>query len=67
MTTDNGVAGGLTLVLDGNTLETLNAGSKAMNSSRGSGLNSTIVKSIDGETVIGNGTGGGLAFNQAHV
>ena len=63
VTTDNGVAGDLTLVLDGNILETLNAGSKAMNLT-GSGLNSTIVTSINGGTVIGNGTGGGLAFNQ---
>ena len=63
LTTDGGTAGELTLILNGNTLETLAAGSKAM-SITGSALNSTTIRSMNGGTVIGNGTGGGLQFSR---
>lgn len=62
-TKDSGVAGELLLSLDGNTLQSTGAGSKAL-SLIGSGLNSTIVQSMDGGTVIGNGIGGGVEFNR---
>ncbi|EDY17372.1 Parallel beta-helix repeat protein [Chthoniobacter flavus Ellin428] len=62
LTTDGG-NGKLTLVLDGNTIETLAGGAPAM-SITGSTLNSTIVKSMNGGTVVANGTGGGVVFNQ---
>ena len=61
-TNDNGNSGNLLLTLDGNTLQSTNAGSKALHVI-GGGLNSTIIKSMNGGTVIG-GTGGGVQFNQ---
>ncbi|MDR3406765.1 MAG: inverse autotransporter beta domain-containing protein [Chthoniobacter sp.] len=63
LTTDGGTAKELTLVLDGNTIETLAGGAKAI-SVTGGALNSTIVKSINGLTVTANGTGGGVLFNR---
>jgi hypothetical protein len=60
---DGGTAKELTLVLDGNTIETLAGGAPAIDLI-GSGLNSTIVKSMNGGTVTGNGAGGGLSFNR---
>jgi hypothetical protein len=63
VTTDGGHAKELTLVLDGDTIQTLNGGSEAIDVT-GSALNSTIVKSMNGGTVIGNGTGGGVFFHE---
>jgi len=62
-TTDGGTAGELSLVLNGNTLQTTGAGSLAMNIA-GSGLNSTTINFFNGVTVTGNGTGGGILFNR---
>ena len=62
-TTDGGHAGELSLVLDGNTLETNTGGNFAL-SVTGSGLNSTTINSMNGGTVIANGAGGGVLFNQ---
>ena len=62
-TVDSGNAGELVLTLDGNTLQSLNAGSKAL-SVLGGGLNSTIVTSMNGGTVIGGANSGGVVFNQ---
>ena len=62
-TRDSGVAGELVLLLNQNTLESVNSGSLAL-SVLGGGLNSTIIQSMSGDTVIGNGTGGGVLFNQ---
>ncbi len=61
-TADNGNAGNLLLTLDGNTLQSVNGGSLAL-SIKGGGLNSTIIQSMNGGTVIG-GTGGGVLFDQ---
>lgn len=61
-TVDNGNSGSLLLTLDGNTLQSLNGGSQAL-SIKGGGLNSTIIQSMNGGTVIG-GTGGGVLFDQ---
>ncbi|MBS0206166.1 MAG: right-handed parallel beta-helix repeat-containing protein [Planctomycetes bacterium] len=61
---DSGTAGELTLTLDGNTYASEGVGSKAINVV-GSGLNSTIVASMNGGTVNNNNTnGGGVNFNQ---
>ncbi len=62
-TVDSGNAGELVLTLDGNTLQSLNAGSKAL-SVLGGGPNSTIVASMNGGTVIGGANSGGVVFNQ---
>ena len=62
-TRDSGVAGELLLTLDGNTIQTVNSGSLAM-SIVGSGLNSTIVQSMAGGTIIGGGNSGGVQFDQ---
>ncbi|MEZ0277433.1 MAG: beta strand repeat-containing protein, partial [Roseimicrobium sp.] len=61
--TDSGVAGELTLILNGNTYESTTAGGKAINVV-GSGLDSTTIRSMNGGTVIGNGVGGGVLFDQ---
>jgi hypothetical protein len=61
--TDSGTAGELVFNLNGNTLQTTGAGSRAINLV-GSGANSTIVASMSGGTVIGNGVGGGLLFDR---
>lgn len=62
-TVDSGVAGELTLILDGNTYESTLAAGKALNIV-GSGLDSTTIRSMAGGTVIGNGTGGGINFER---
>lgn len=62
-TVDSGSSGELLLTFDGNTLQSLNAGSKAL-SVLGGGLNSTIIQSMSGGTVIGGATSGGVLFNQ---
>jgi hypothetical protein len=62
-TVDSGASGELLLTLDGNTLQSLNAGSKAL-SILGGGQNSTIVQSMNGGTVIGGANSGGVLFNQ---
>ena len=62
-TTDGGHVGELSLVLDGNTLQTTSGSSLAM-SIVGSALNSTTVNSFNGVTVTGSATGGGgILFN----
>ncbi|MEI8380274.1 MAG: hypothetical protein WCJ09_09110 [Planctomycetota bacterium] len=61
-TSDNGNSGNLLLTLDGNSLQSTNGGSLAL-SVKGGGLNSTIIQSMNGGTVIG-GTGGGVLFDQ---
>jgi hypothetical protein len=63
VTTDGGTAAELVLNLNGNTIETTGAGSLAMRLT-GSGADSTIVASMSGGTVIGNGVGGGLLFDR---
>ena len=62
VTTDGGHAGELVLVLDGNTLQT-NTGGNLTLSVTGSALNSTIVQSMNADTITANGAGGGVAFN----
>lgn len=62
-TVDSGNAGELVLSLDGNSLQSLNAGSKAL-SVLGGGLNSTIITSMNGGTVVGGANSGGVVFNQ---
>lgn len=62
-TRDSGIAGELVLILDGNTLQGVNGGALALDVA-GSGLNSTIVQSMNGGTVVGNGTNGGVRFNR---
>ncbi|MEK6262235.1 MAG: right-handed parallel beta-helix repeat-containing protein [Planctomycetota bacterium] len=64
-TVSSDVIGELVLTLDGNTLQSLNGGSLAL-SVNSSGLNSTIVRSMNGGTVIGNGTAGGVLFNRVN-
>lgn len=61
LTTDTGVAGELLLSLNGNSFES--TGSLAVNVT-GSGANSTIIQSMNGGTVVGNGLGGGALFQQ---
>ena len=59
--TDSGTAGELVLTLDGNTIQS--TGNVAMNITGGA-LNSTIITSMNNNTVVGNGLGGGVIFNQ---
>lgn len=61
LTTDTGVAGELLMSLNGNSFES--TGSLAVNVT-GSGANSTIIQSMNGGTVVGNGLGGGALFQQ---
>ena len=58
---DSGTAGELVLTLDGNTLQSTNT--VAMNLS-GSALNSTIIQSMNGGTIIGGASSGGVDFNR---
>ena len=62
-TTDSAAAKALLLTLDGNTLQAVNPGNLAL-SVKGNGLNSTIIKSMNGGTIIGNGASGGAKFNR---
>ena len=61
-TVDNGNSGSLLLTLDGNILKSVNGGSLAL-SIKGGGLNSSIIQSMNGGTVLG-GTGGGVLFDR---
>jgi hypothetical protein len=61
-TTDGGAAGSLVLSLNNNTFES-GTGVFAVEMV-GSGLNSTIVTSLDSNTVTANGTGGGMLFDR---
>ncbi|MCC6755990.1 MAG: hypothetical protein IT199_06425, partial [Solirubrobacterales bacterium] len=63
MSNDSGTVGELVLTLDGNTLETTGGGNQAMLIT-GSALNSTIIRSMNGGTVIGGANSGGVLFNQ---
>lgn len=61
-TKDSGNAKELLLTLDGNTLQSVNGGSLALDIV-GNGANSTIIQSMLNGTVIG-GTGGGIEFKR---
>lgn len=61
-TKDSGIAKELLLTLNGNTLQSINGGSLALDIV-GNGKNSTIIQSMLNGTVIG-GTGGGIDFKR---
>lgn len=63
VTSDSGAISELSLVLNGNTIETDNSSSLAMNIVGGGAGNSTVINGFNGVTVIGNGAGGGILFD----